>query len=196
MADAPRSALAGHLAPGRHGAPERAAGTTLGEIAGAALVQIQGAPGGERLREGLAGFGLERAPQPLACTRGVEICLLWNGPGRYLAVGGRDGEHIAGRLAAALDADGACAVDVSHAYTRLRLAGPACVDVLAKGCALDLEELPAGGCAATVIGHFNVLLHRDAEAVFELYVSRSFAVSFWEWLLHAGAEHGVEIVAG
>ena len=75
----------------------------------------------------------------------------------------------------------------------LRLEGPAARDVLAKGCPLDVDGLAAGDCAPTVVGHFNVLLHCLGEDVVDVYVTRSFAAAFAEWVLHAGAEFGMEI---
>jgi sarcosine oxidase subunit gamma len=84
-------------------------------------------------------------------------------------------------------------VDLSHARAVLRLEGGAVRDVLAKGCPLDVDGLATGDCAATVVGHFNVTLHCVGEGVVDVYVARSFAASFGEWVLNAGAEFGIDI---
>jgi heterotetrameric sarcosine oxidase gamma subunit len=65
--------------------------------------------------------------------------------------------------------------------------------VLAKGCPLDVDGMQPGDCAATVVSHFNVLVHCDGADAFELYASRSLALAFFEWLLQAGIEYGVEV---
>lgn len=49
-----------------------------------------------------------------------------------------------------------------------------------------------GSAAVTSIAHIGVCLwHAGDHAAYELVVSRSFAESFWDWLLGAAAEYGV-----
>lgn len=193
-----QGALVGHLLPGRDGAPDAAPGTAPGAILAArhprAMAQISGAHGAAALDALVRSLALAHVPRSLQCTPGAELALLWNGPGQYLAVSQRHREHeLAAELGAALRASAAVAVDVSHARTVLHLSGPARVEVLAQGCALDLDGMQAGQCAATVVSRFNVLLHCTHDAGFDLYVTRSLAQSFYEWLCLAGAPFGVEI---
>lgn len=189
-----QGALLGHLLPGRDGAPGAAPGAILAARHPGAMAQISGAHDAAALDVLVHSLALAHAPRPLQCTPGEQLALLWNGPGQYLAVSQRHREHeLAAELAAALRASAAVAVDVSHARTVLQLCGPARIEVLAQGCALDLDAMQAGQCAATVVGHCNVLLHCTADEGFDLYVTRSLAQSFYEWLCLAGAPFGVEI---
>jgi sarcosine oxidase subunit gamma len=195
-----QGALLGHLLPGRNAAPGAAPDAAPGVILEAghpgAMAQINGAHDAAALHALVDSLGLAHAPRPLQCTPGEQLALLWNGPGQYLAVSDRHREHeLAAELGAALRASAAVAVDVSHARTVLHLCGPACVEVLAQGCALDLDGMRAGQCAATVISRFNVLVHCTDDAGFDLYVTRSLAQSFFEWLCRAGAPFALEVRA-
>lgn len=186
-------ALSARLLAGRHGVSGDAPGVALAALHPGAMAQIVGARDPAALAAALRAFALDGEPHALRCTSGQGLRLLWNGPGQYLAVSWRhrDGE-LAAELDAALHGNGAAAVDVSHARTVLRLSGAARCEVLAQGCPLDLDGMQAGQCAASVVSHFNVLVHCEAEA-FDLYVTRSFGLAFFEWLCRAGAPFGVQV---
>jgi sarcosine oxidase subunit gamma len=86
--------------------------------------------------------------------------------------------------------------DQGHGRVCLRLSGPAHRTVLAKGCTLDFDpdgELDPGRVANTRLGHMAATLHRLDEETVDLYVARSYAVSFAEWLVHAAAEYGCRV---
>ncbi len=73
-----------------------------------------------------------------------------------------------------------------HSRVRLRLSGPGAAALLSRGAPVDLDEsvFPEGAFAQTAIHHMWVLIHRVAgeQEAFDLYVLRSFALSFWQWL--------------
>ena len=86
--------------------------------------------------------------------------------------------------------------DVSHGRCILRLSGPQARNTLAKGIPIDLHEraFKPGDCAQTHVGEVSVLVHLlDAAPTFHIYVGRSFAVSFWEWLAASSAQFGYEV---
>jgi sarcosine oxidase subunit gamma len=87
-------------------------------------------------------------------------------------------------------------VDLSEGRTVIRLAGPRARDVLAKGCGLDLHQrmFAIGRCAQTPIAHIGMLLHRVDDSAWDLYVPRSYARHFWEWLTEAASEFGGTIL--
>jgi len=187
-------ALEGRLLAVRHGAVGDAAGMIVQQVRPGAMAQLSGARDGAVLAAALGAFDVP-VDLPLSrCSDGDGVRLLWNGPGRFLVSSRRHCDaELSDELGTALADTGAVAVDVSHARTVLRVRGPACRDVLAKGCPLDVDGLRAGDCAATVVSHFNVLVHCDGPDSFDLYVTRSLALAFFEWLLHAGMEYGVEV---
>lgn len=188
------SALVEHLVPGRFGRADGAAGVTLQEVTVSAMAQVAGVADAHALSDALSIYGLDAVPAPLKSCQGESLRLLWTGPGQYLAVShGHQGEELALALGTAVSDLGGVTVDLSHARTIMRLSGPACVELLAKGCALDLDAMGAGDCTNTALSHFNVLLHREGEQAFDVYVTRSFAVACFEWLRHAGEEFGIQV---
>jgi heterotetrameric sarcosine oxidase gamma subunit len=83
--------------------------------------------------------------------------------------------------------------EMTSVYAQLLLAGPRSRDVLCKLTSLNLGEkaLPNQGCAQTSLAHTQAIVLRDDLGrlpAFHLLVSREYAQSVWEALLHAGLE--------
>ena len=96
----------------------------------------------------------------------------------------------------ALVPEGATAVDLSHAWSVLRLQGAKAREVLSKICALDTHPraFKPGACFRTDLDRHSVLVHAvDETPTFDLYVARSFALSFWDCLSDAAREFGYRI---
>ena len=92
--------------------------------------------------------------------------------------------------------DAAAVNDVGQGRLVLRLTGPRVRDILAKGCPLDLHAsaFPTGHCAESLIGHIGVTIDCTADETFDLYVNRSYAAFFWEWLTRAAMEYGYRVL--
>jgi sarcosine oxidase subunit gamma len=91
----------------------------------------------------------------------------------------------------------ASVVDLTGGRLALRLSGKRARDVLAKGCRVDLDPraFGPGRAAATIIGHVETLvIQADAAPTFDLIVGSSYAASFLDWLQHAAAEYGYELI--
>lgn len=115
--------------------------------------------------------------------------LLWTGPGSWLAV-----SHAiapAALLTALASGDygpDATAVDLSHAYSVIKLAGPQSAALLATAVPVDIESIRPGGSLGTLFGHYNVHLHAVETGMFDIYVSATVAVGAWELLLLSAEE--------
>ena len=88
--------------------------------------------------------------------------------------------------------------DVSSVYSQFVLAGSRSRDVLRKLTSLNVSDrkLPDLACAQTSLAHVHTLVLRqdlDSVPAFHLLVTRDYAASVWESLLHAGVEFGTEI---
>lgn len=94
--------------------------------------------------------------------------------------------------------DGVHAFDQTSARARLRLRGAAARDLLAVGAAHDLRpsKFSAGAFAQTAVGNATAILFATEEDVFDVFVARSFAVSWTRWLEHAGQEFTLELARG
>jgi sarcosine oxidase subunit gamma len=109
-------------------------------------------------------------PNTTALVRGRPV--VWLGPGEWLVLGGVEAE-----LGAA-----AAAVDVSAGYVCLELSGAGAAELLAEGCAIDLDALAVGACAQTQLARADVILLRPDGDRFELFVRPSFAPYVRAWI--------------
>ncbi len=192
MVDA-TSALAGHMTPGDYGA-QGARAVTLSEVSAMSLVHIAGDGNGAAA---VLGVELPGNAGGVAVSGGVRA--LWLGPDTWLvkAPVAEFGEW-AGRIATALP--NAAVNDVTHGRVTIRLEGPSARDVLAAGCPLDLHEraFAPGHAAASLLGHFNVLIEclgpEPSPDTFEVTVTRSYGRDLLSWLERAAAEFGYRIV--
>ena len=103
------------------------------------------------------------------------------GANHYLAVGESSGIPSAERI------------DVTSVYAALRLAGPRTGDVLSKLTSLNLADasLRNLSCAQASLAHVpGIFLREDIGSIpaFHLLVTRDYAESVWEAILHAGHE--------
>ncbi len=116
---------------------------------------------------------------PRVVGQGVEgggIAMLCRGPDEWLVLG-------AGKLA-----DGMVMTDVSAAWALLHLSGERAREVLAKGCALDLDDLASGHGRESQLGPVHVVVRR-CDAGFDLMFRRSHARAAWTWLVDAAGEY-------
>ncbi len=131
-------------------------------------------------------------PAPLRSAASGRLQVLWQGPDSWLIVGERETVgYTEEALRVAASGLHAAVTDVSSGTTVLRLAGPAARDVLLKGCGIDLEP-PAfgtGSCTPTRVAAFAVtLVQIDDAPTYDLYIARSLARTFAEWLIDACGE--------
>jgi len=129
-------------------------GIRLAEIAHEAKLNLRGDLADPGFAAAVAGaLGLDLPARPgIAAADGVAA--LWLGPTEWLVVGGVDREaDLAARLQGALAGRHAAVTNVTDNWTVIALAGPKALDVLAKGCPLDLHprSFPAGSVAQSMV---------------------------------------------
>ena len=199
MSDQPErlSALSGVIEPGSYGRKTAGGpGITLCERPNLSIVQVAAyADTAEKTRAVIQGFfGAIPPSEPnrSAMAGSTQIC--WIGPHKWWIIESdqRDrAESIARELG-----DAAAVTTQGHGRSGIRVSGPSARDLLAKGCTLDFHPrlFFAGHCAQTNLGHVNALIVCvDDEPIFDLFVMRSFAVSFWEWMTDAAQEFGYSV---
>ncbi|MEX2628752.1 MAG: sarcosine oxidase subunit gamma family protein [Tistlia sp.] len=193
------SALSGHDAPGRFGAPGEPA-VTLSERRGLALALLSGFPESRAAAaaavQSVLGLALPEAGHSTA-GEGGEV--LWQGPERWLLVapeGADPGAGLVARLEAAVAEEPTLAVtDLGHARTVIRLEGPGARALLAKEAPLDLapEAFPPGAVAMTRFGHLAVTLHCRGPESLEILAFRSFGLALFEELRDRAEELGYAV---
>ena len=193
-----RTGFAGAAIPGRYG---RVVGgerpVVLTERSGLTIAQISAYRDkmGEIAKAVLDISGLE-LPQRPGRVAANGVALIGMARGQWLAIAeGDKGRALLARLNEALSGLAAI-VDQSDAKAMLRLAGCRARDVLAKGCALDLNEraFKPQDAATTQIALIPCQLWQlDDAPTYELAVPLSYARSFWSWITASAAEYGYEV---
>jgi sarcosine oxidase subunit gamma len=184
----PLSALAGTGFAGRSGTT-----LTLREECGIALQHLEGPRSDADFAEVLTALGIDALPAIGHSSGNANAALLGIGPSIWLLVRSPRATCSAAQVSNDTIARGfAAAIDVSHAYTCIRIAGQKAQDLIAKGCALDVHprHFPPGTCTAAGFAGMRVILWRAQDAAhFDLFVSRSYARSLWKWLRDATEQY-------
>jgi heterotetrameric sarcosine oxidase gamma subunit len=194
-----RSALAAVYRPGRTGVQEYPAPITVFERSRRTLVQVSGWPEGfQRLCRKLETLLSCRMPgDGLRAVSQGQRSIFRVGPERLWLVGSSDDDLLRKFDGAALG-DDAVVTEIGHSRTVVRVAGAGARTLLNRGLPVDLDAavFPVDSFAQSVIQHIPVLVHRvalDGEGDFDVYVTRDYAESFWEWLTGAAQSLGCQI---
>lgn len=190
-----RSALASVYQPGQYGSGEPT--VRVMERRGLEIVQVAAFSGTIVHVAGVIAGTLGIGPATVTCqgTSQGDNAVLWVGPDRWWLVRPGDGELL-DNLATQLG-DEAALTPQGHGRVALRLWGHGVRDLLASGTTVDVHpsQFSAGWCRPTQLAHMGVVLHCvDDTPTVDVYVPRSYAVSFWEWLLEIGAGLGLEVL--
>jgi sarcosine oxidase subunit gamma len=179
-------------------APEEAAEgrVVLSEWRAASILQVQAWPDSlDRVLGIVTGLTDVRTPEPGGAAHASGLTLAAVAPGRFLV--SSDLDDLVTRFEAALTIADAAMSDLSHGRTILLLEGEAAPELLQSCVQIDLDPsvFRPGRVAQTMIHHIDVLIVRQTETSFQLWVLRSFAQSLAEWLLDAGKGLGATLVA-
>ncbi|MGH8968683.1 MAG: sarcosine oxidase subunit gamma [Actinomycetes bacterium] len=191
-ADLRRSPLA-HRAGELAAVGSRSAGAVrIEELPFRSLLNLRLDPAGPAVSSAgdVLGVDLPLAPNTWAGTG--DLAVLWLGPDEWLVVGppGAEEELEPQLRAAAGDADVSVVVVSAH-RTVLTVSGAAALDLLARGCALDLHPrvFPPGRCAQTMLARAQVVLVARPAGELWVLVRSSFADYLASWLLDAAVEY-------
>ncbi len=175
------------------------AGVSLTEIRNFDLVQVMARRGmaGDMAKAAKARLGVA-APDAPKAVQSSDATLIWSGPDQFFVLS-RGGKHTTETLAQTF-ASFASLSDQSHARVLISISGAKARTMLAKLSSIDLhpDAFAIGAAAATSMDHTSVTLWRggdksDGQAVFNVLVFATFAVSLWHTVLDSAAEYGVAI---
>ena len=188
------SALAAHYHPGPAGdLGTGGPGVALREIRDAGLWQISGWPDTmDAVAATLAEqIGVDAAPGPLQSAAGTKGTLLRVQPFVWWLT---RADEATAKQAMEIDAEQGTSLDLSHSRTVIRIEGPRARDLLNRGLPTDLrpKSFPKGGFIGGAIHLVGVNLHRR-DGGYDLYVSRGFAVTLWEFLTETAAQWGYDV---
>jgi sarcosine oxidase subunit gamma len=172
-----------------------AAAVTVEPVSGSALALLMARKGkaDALCKHASTEFGVELSLQPRRIVAG-SVSYIWAGPARWLVTSlGEAPSALEHRLRAAF-AGLASVTNQSDGRSIIRISGVKARETLAKGVPIDLDPraFRKGATALTTVGHINVQFWQvDDAPTYDFLVFRSYAVSFCEWVLAAGAEFGV-----
>jgi sarcosine oxidase, subunit gamma len=114
--------------------------------------------------------------------------VLWLGPDEWLLVGPEPARDLIAGLDEALAGEHHSVVDVSAARAVVEMNGPGALDLLSKGCGLDLHPRSwgAGKCAQTLLARVPVIVQQRGETT-RVFVRPSYGDYLADWLLDAVA---------
>lgn len=128
-------------------------------------------------------------PGPGRCVRAGKLLIASVGPEAWLFVHDSGPNQFAIELRDAVK-ELASVVDQSDGYALLCLAGRDVARLISAGASIDMSEqaFPIDRVATTQIAHIPVTVwrkpdDRESGPTYEMSVLRSFAASFWEWLV-------------
>ena len=186
-----QSSLNGKCHPGFYGAKtSRPPGISVQEIRKIILLQIAGNPTESTFMEHVkSAIHYDLPIIPNTATKNDISFALWLSPNSWLIGFYQD------TLVNVFNSQTLNLNNVSSGRTILRFSGLDTRDMLAKGCPIDLhpEIFTPGSCAQSKVGSLNILLNVVDRETIDLFVPRSFSVGFWEWVLEASAEYGLQV---
>lgn len=183
------------MTPGRHGRTGDAPGVILKVASSRKLVSVIARRGqGDALAVAVKrAFDIELSATP-RLVRGSMVSFLWCGHQHWFA----RSDALADLLTVLRKEIGSLASlsDQSDSRLIVEISGPCARSTLAKLAPVDLhpQVFGVGNTAMTLLGHIGgQVTCLDDQPTFELMVFRSFAGSFLETILAAGAEFGIEV---
>ena len=127
----------------------------------------------------------------------AKVRVVWLGPDEWLLLTNwNEIDTLTADLTKALSKTYFALVDVSDNSTIIELKGKQSLEILMKGCSLDVHpKVFQPGCSVqTDLGLANIILLKIAEdPVFQIVVRASFANYLWDWLLDAADEFKLRI---
>lgn len=194
-----RSALESIYRTGQIGVKGHLIGTSICERRDRKLVQISGWQDSfESVCVKLAAVLKSEIPNDLRQAKSFDDRSIFRvGPERLWVVGASN-DKIMHQLDSVLLGDETTLTEIGHSRTVLRISGPESDTLLNLGLPIDLDSkvFPVNTFVQSAIHHMSVLVHRidiTKELVFDIYISRELAITFWEWLTEAAAPLGCEI---
>ena len=173
------------------------AGVVLKEIPFQAHFNLRGDPGDAAFLVAVEDvLGLTLPTQANTIIRRPHLRVAWLGPDEWLMIVTPDNPRVSStQLAGALATFHHALNDLSGGQTIISVSGPHALDVLAKGCTLDMHPrvFGPGQCAQSHLAKCSVLIipHATNLSGYDVVVRRSFADYLWQWLVKAGSEYGI-----
>ncbi|MCC7049737.1 MAG: sarcosine oxidase subunit gamma [Alphaproteobacteria bacterium] len=192
----PLSPLAQALKPGRRGAAGSPQVTLRAYRRSVVQLQARRGRAADLAAAIRQGFGLA-LPAAGRSESSPTLTAIWIQPDAWLLTAPYLIEGDLARGVRAAVGNAGAVVDQTHGKSVLRLSGSMARAVLETGCRIDLHPraFAPGQATAAPVGHIDCVLRLlDGTPSYELIVASTLAEAFVDWLLHAAAAYGCEVL--
>lgn len=170
-------------------------GVILGERAFCGHLNLRGKPDDPAFLAGVQrSLGIVLPLQTNKVSSNSRVTALGLGPDEWLLITPPSAEHeVSSSLSHTLEGLFFAVTNITDGQTIINLSGSCAIDLLCKGCSLDLHphNFRPGYCAQTLVAKAGVLIHYvDQSPSFDLIIRRSFAEYLVLWLKDAASEYG------
>lgn len=144
------------------------------------------------------GLSMPGKPLALVSDESGEYSVQWMSPDEWLLIVPQGEEFVVeNKLRAVMGNEHYAITNVSGGQTLIELEGEKARELLMKSVVYDVhpDNFPPGKGVTTVFAKASVNLRRPTAGRWELIVRRSFADYSWRWLLDAGEEYAIGVVA-
>ena len=119
-----------------------------------------------------------------------ETRILWNAPKTWLVVSSKEG--IVDDILQKCSDKNFAVTDLSHSRTVIQIRGLEAIEVLKKGCPINLNEFKLNNCAGTIFHGINIIVDfvSTDPNTFNLFTLRSFGETFYHHVTDAALEYG------
>ena len=124
----------------------------------------------------------------VSCNNKTRI--LWTSPNTWLVMSKK--EDIIQIINMECDNENFAITDISHSRAGIQIFGTESLEVLKKGCPINLNELKKNNCAGSVFHGINIVVDclDDEKQIFNLFTLRSFGESLYHHITDASLEFG------
>jgi len=135
--------------------------------------------------------GLKFPTNPLSVVSNNETRILWQGPKNWLILSKHSQEDLLKELNK-LDSLNYAVTDISHSRTIIQLEGKKVVEVLKKGCPINIDQFKMNNSFNSIYNGITItvdILQEEVEKI-RIYSLRSFGESLYHSLTDSSLEFG------
>ena len=135
--------------------------------------------------------GLKFPTNPLSLVSNNETRILWQGPKNWLILSKHSQEDLLKELNK-LDSLNYAVTDISHSRTIIQLEGKKVVEVLKKGCPINIDQFKMNNSFNSIYNGITItvdILQEEVEKI-RIYSLRSFGESLYHSLTDSSLEFG------
>ena len=167
----------------------------ISEVTNLSLFQVVQLNEDKNKSQNLNISGLKFSTNPLSVVSNNETRILWQGPKNWLILSKHSQEDLLKELNK-LDSLNYAVTDISHSRTIIQLEGKKVVEVLKKGCPINIDQFKMNNSFNSIYNGITItvdILQEGVEKI-RIYSLRSFGESLYHSLTDSSLEFGYKSI--